>query len=74
MNSFSFEEKDPRFTRLKPDLALRLLGKGLFYIRATVLSEKKFSQTEHFFIINKQQPPTKHQTFIAGYKQKPNSV
>ena len=31
---FSFEDKDPRFTRLKPGLALRLLSKGLFYIRA----------------------------------------
>ena len=34
MNSFSFEDKDPRFTRLKPGLALRLLSKGLFYIKA----------------------------------------
>ena len=34
LNSFSFEDKDPRFTRLKPGLALRLLSKGLFYIRA----------------------------------------
>ena len=34
LNSFSFREKDPRFTRLKPDLALSLLSKGLFYIRA----------------------------------------
>ena len=34
MNSFSFEDKDPRFTKLKPGLALRLLIKGLFYIRA----------------------------------------
>ena len=33
-NSFSFEDKDPRFTRLKSDLALRLLSKELFYIRA----------------------------------------
>ena len=32
LNSFSFEDKDPRFTRLKPVLALRLLKKGLFYI------------------------------------------
>ena len=37
MNSFSFEDKDPKFTRLKPDLALRLLSKGLFYIRAMLL-------------------------------------
>jgi hypothetical protein len=34
LNSFFFEGKDPRFTRLKPGLALRLLSKGLFYIRA----------------------------------------
>ena len=34
MNSFSFEEEDPRFTRLKSGLALRLLSKGLFCIRA----------------------------------------
>ena len=34
LNSFSFEGKDPRFTRLKPGLALRLLSNGLFYIRA----------------------------------------
>ena len=34
LNSFSFETKDPRFTSLKLVLALRLLSKGLFYIRA----------------------------------------
>ena len=34
LNSFSFEDKDPRFSRLKPGLALRLLSKGLFCIRA----------------------------------------
>ena len=34
MNSFSFEDKDPRFTRLKPVLAPRLLSKGLFHIKA----------------------------------------
>ena len=34
LNSFSFEDKDPRFTRLKPVLVLRLLSKGLFYTRA----------------------------------------
>ena len=33
LNSFSFEDKDPRLTRLKPVLALWLLSKGLFYIR-----------------------------------------
>ena len=38
LNSFSFEDKDPRFTRLKPGLALRLLSKGLFYIRAMACS------------------------------------
>ena len=31
LNSFSFEDKDPRFTRLKPGLALGLLSKGLLY-------------------------------------------
>ena len=34
MNSFSFKDKGPRFTRLKSGLALRLLSNGLFYIRA----------------------------------------
>ena len=34
LNSFCFEDKDPRFAKLKPDLAQRLLSKGLFYIRA----------------------------------------
>ena len=34
LNSFSFEDKDPRFTRLKPGLAPRLHSKELFYIRA----------------------------------------
>ena len=37
LNSFSFEDKDPRFTRLKPSLTLRLVSEGLFYIRAMVL-------------------------------------
>ena len=37
LNSFSFEEEDPRFTRLKSGLALRLLSKGLFCIRAMIL-------------------------------------
>jgi hypothetical protein len=36
LNSFCFEDKDQRFTRLKPGLALRLLSKGLFYLRAMV--------------------------------------
>ena len=34
LSSFSLEDKDPRFTRLKSGLALRLLSKELFYIRA----------------------------------------
>ena len=34
MNSFSFEDKDPRFTKAKAGLALRLFSEGLFYIRA----------------------------------------
>ena len=34
LNSFFFEDKELRFTRIKPVLALRLLSKGLFYIRA----------------------------------------
>ena len=33
-NLFSFEDKEPRITRVKPGLALRLLSKELFYIRA----------------------------------------
>ena len=38
LNSFYFEDKDPIFTRLKPGLALKLLSKGLFYIRAMCYS------------------------------------
>ena len=34
LTSFSFEDKDPIFTTLKPSFARRLLNKGLFYIRA----------------------------------------
>ena len=40
LNSFSFEDKDPILKRLKPGLTLRLLSKGLFYIRAMVLCQK----------------------------------
>ena len=36
LNSFCFEDKDPRFTWPKSGLALRLLSQGLFYIRAMV--------------------------------------
>ena len=39
LNSFSFEDKDPRFTRIKPGLALRLPSKGLFYIKAIITSQ-----------------------------------
>ena len=39
LNSFSFEDKDPRFTRLKPVLALRLLSKELFYVRVMTYTE-----------------------------------
>ena len=36
LNSFSFDDKDPRFARLKPvDLEFSF-SKGLFYIRAMV--------------------------------------
>ena len=37
MNSFAFVDKDPRFTRVKSGLALRLLSKGLVYTRAMEL-------------------------------------
>ena len=36
LNSFTLEDKDPRWIRLKPGLALRLLSTGLFYIRAMI--------------------------------------
>ena len=39
---YSFWDKDPRFTRLKPGLAVRLLCKGLFYIRAMVIGSDGF--------------------------------
>ena len=32
------KDKDTRFTRLKPVLVLRLISKGIFYIRATLHS------------------------------------
>ena len=41
MNSFTLEDKDLRCTRLKSFLALRLLSKGLFYIRAMVHANQK---------------------------------
>ena len=41
MNSFSFEGKNPRFTRLRPGVELRLLIKGLFYIRAMTMTIEK---------------------------------
>ena len=57
LNSFSFENNDSRFARLKSGLALRLLSKGLFYIRAMgqtliVLSEILFfSSAKSAFIL-----------------------
>ena len=42
LNSFSFEDKDPRFTRQVPGLALRLLSKGLFYIRTMVTNKSAY--------------------------------
>ena len=36
-----FWGQNPRFARLKPSLALRLLSKGLFYIRAMGTTELK---------------------------------
>ena len=42
LNSFSFEDKGKRFTRLKPGLALMLLSKGLFYIRALLPAQPKW--------------------------------
>ena len=47
LNSFTLEDKDPRCTRLKPGLALRLLVKGLFYIRAMVHANPK-AKSCHF--------------------------
>ena len=34
LSSFSFEDKDPRIYKAKSRSCLRLLSKGLFYIRA----------------------------------------
>jgi hypothetical protein len=45
LNSFSLEDKDP-ISRLKPGLALRLLSKGLFYIRA--MAQLKIGQNSHY--------------------------
>ena len=51
LNSFSLEDKDPRFTRLKPDLAIRLLSKGLFYIRAMPEARVNPYSVEVFLVI-----------------------
>ena len=48
MNSFSFEDKGKRFTRLKPGLALMLLSKGLFYIRDMAGSKEKKIEFDFF--------------------------
>ena len=50
LNSFSFEDKDPRFPRLKPGLALRLLSKGLFFIRAMVIAHCVL--LKHYYSVN----------------------
>ena len=49
LNSFTLEDKDPRWTRLKPGLALRLLSKGLFYIRAMVHAKQKAKSCYLYF-------------------------
>ena len=49
LNSFNLEDKDPRCTRLKPFLALRLLSKGLFYIRAMVHANQKAKSCYLYF-------------------------
>ena len=41
-----FVDLDPRFTRLRPGLALRLLSKGLFYIRAMGVEGFRKEKTE----------------------------
>ena len=48
LNSFSFEDKGKRFTRLKPGLALMLLSKGLFYIRDMAGSKEKKIEFDFF--------------------------
>ena len=49
LNSFTLEYKDPRCTRLKPFLALRLLSKGLFYKRAMVHANQKAKNCYLYF-------------------------
>ena len=64
MNSFFFEDKDPKFTKLKPGLALRLVNKGLFYIRA-MPSEKIFlDNCSHFQTIPYKEQVQKHSPFV----------
>ena len=46
MNSFCFEDKDPRIYKAKTSLALRFLSKGLFYIRA--MPQTKYIHDIHF--------------------------
>jgi hypothetical protein len=54
LNSFSFEDKDPIFARLKTGLALRLINKGLFYIFQGYAPSviKKYSDS-HQLVISK---------------------
>ena len=49
LNSFTLEDKDPRWIRLKPGLALRLLSTGLFYIRAMVHAKQKAKSCYLYF-------------------------
>ena len=56
--SFEEEEKDSRFTRLKPDLALRLLSKELFYIRAMSIGRRESRFVETDLLVREQ----KHRT------------
>ena len=58
MNSFSFENKGPRFTRLKQGFALRLLSKELFYIRAMSIGRRESRFVETDLLVREQ----KHRT------------
>jgi hypothetical protein len=59
LNLFSFEDKDPVFTSLKQGLALRLLSKGLFYIRAMV-ENYLIEEADTFFIIIRENRQSYH--------------
>ena len=67
-NSFSFEDKDPRFTRLKPVLSLKLHSKGLFYIRAmpvTTFEISKNSQAVLTVDLLRKQSTTDSKKFVT---------